>query len=63
MVSIRYRVTGIILVDVCWLAFIILFLAFYPAKFDFWQNVAAFLASGIIVAGIIALIWIKMIPV
>lgn len=55
------RVDRTILIGVCWLVFIVLYLAFNPAKFGFWQNVAAFLASGVIAVGSIALTWTKIV--
>lgn len=42
-----------------WLAFIVLFLAFFPANLDFWQNLAVFIASGSIMICIIAVLWIR----
>lgn len=41
-----------------WLAFIVLYLAFYGGTFTFWQSFAVFIASGAIVIAIIAVMWI-----
>jgi hypothetical protein len=53
------RVERTIIIGVCWLVFIVLYLAFNPAQLGFWQNVAAFLTSGIIAASSIAITWIQ----
>jgi len=53
------KVAGTVIVGVCWLSFIILFLAFFAGKFDFWQNLAVFIVSVIIAVGIVAVMWIK----
>jgi hypothetical protein len=63
MKSLRSRIAGTIIVGVCWLVFIILFLAFYSGNFGFWQNLAIFLVSAIIAVGMVAVMWIRMIPV
>ncbi len=59
MVSFATRVTGTIIVIFGWLAFIVLYLAFFAGNFDFWQKLAIFIASGAIVIGAIALMWIR----
>jgi len=59
MVSFGSRIAGTIIVGVGWLAFILLWLAFYAGNFDFWQNIAVLLASIIIAIGITAVMWIK----
>lgn len=59
MSSLGSRVAGTVLVGVFWFAFIVLFLAFYATNFDPWQKIAVFLASGAIVAGVVAVFWIK----
>jgi len=42
-----------------WLAFIVLYLAFFGGSFDFWQKLAIFIASGAIVIAAVAVIWIR----
>jgi len=42
-----------------WLAFIVLYLAFFAGSFDFWQKLAIFIASGAIVIAAVAVIWIR----
>lgn len=59
----RSRIAGSVIVGVSWFVFIILFLAFYAGNFDFWQNTAIFLASLITAIGIVAVMWIRMIPI
>jgi hypothetical protein len=54
------RVERTIKIGVCWLVFTVLYLAFNPAQLGFWQNVAAFIASGIIATCSIALMWTKV---
>jgi len=53
------RVAGTVIVGVGWLAFILIWLAFYAGNFDFWQNLAVLLVSVIVAIGIVAVIWIK----
>ncbi|MGA2766980.1 MAG: hypothetical protein ABSF24_01515 [Candidatus Bathyarchaeia archaeon] len=53
------RVAGTVIVGVGWLAFILIWLAFYAGNFDFWQNLAMLLVSVIVAIGIVAVIWIK----
>ena len=57
--SMGTRIAGTILVGVFWFAFIVLYLAFFAAAFDFWQKLAIFLASGAIAGGLIAVFWVK----
>lgn len=59
MTSLGTRVAGTVLVGAFWLAFIVLYLAFFAGNLDFWQKLAVFIASGAIVTGIVAVIWIK----
>ena len=59
MRSFGSRVAGTIIVGVGWLAFILLWLAFYAGDFGFWQNLAVFLASVIVAIGITAVMWVK----
>jgi len=59
MNSLGMRVTGTIIIGVGWLAFIVLYLAFFATDFSFWQKLAVFIASGAITAGIVALMWIR----
>jgi len=59
MNSLGSRVAGTVIAGAFWLAFIVLYLAFFAGNFDFWQRLAIFVASGSIVCGIIAAMWIK----
>ncbi len=61
MGSLKTRIASTVAVLFGWLIFVISFLAFYPTGFDFWQNLAFFLVSGLIAFGIIAIIWLSMI--
>jgi hypothetical protein len=54
------RVDKTIIIGASWIVFVALFLAFNPAKLGFWQNIGAFIASGAIVSGLIALTWTKI---
>ncbi len=63
MVSLRARIFGTLAVVMGWLITTILFTAFYPTGFDFWQNLAVFIVSALIVFTIVALIWITMVPI
>jgi hypothetical protein len=59
MVSLGTRVAGTVAVVFGWLAFVVLYLAFFADGFDFWQKTAVFIASGAIVLGAITLMWIR----
>ena len=59
MNSLGTKIAGTIIVCVCWLAFVILFLAFFAGNFDLFQNLGIFIVSLIIAIGIVAVIWIK----
>jgi len=59
MTSFGSRVAGTIIVGVAWLAFTILFLAFFAGNFDLIQNLAIFAVSIIVAIAIIAVMWIK----
>jgi hypothetical protein len=61
MDSFGARVSGTVVVIFGWLAFVVLYLAFFAASFDFWQKLAIFVASGAIVLGAIALMWLSWI--
>jgi uncharacterized membrane protein YhdT len=63
MVSLRARISGTLALVVGWLITTILFTAFYPTGFDFWQNLAVFIVSALIVFTIVAIIWITMMPI
>jgi hypothetical protein len=63
MVSLRARIFGTLALVVGWLIATILFTAFYPTGFDFWQNLAVFIVSALIVLTIVALLWITMVPI
>jgi hypothetical protein len=53
------RISATVAVIVGWLAFIVLYLAFFVGNFYFWQKLSVFIASGAIILGIIAIVWIK----
>jgi hypothetical protein len=53
------RVAGTIVALFGWLAFIVLYLAFFAGEFDAWKKLAIFIASGAIVIAIVAVIWVK----
>jgi hypothetical protein len=59
MKSFGSRVAGTMTVGVGWIVFILLWLAFYAGNFDFWQNLAVFLASVIVAIGITAVMWVE----
>lgn len=59
MNSLGSRAAGTVIIGAFWLAFIVLFLAFFAASFDFWQKLAIFVASGAIVGGLISAMWVK----
>lgn len=59
MGSFGSKIAGTILAAACWLAFIVLYLAFFAGTFDFWQKLAVFIASGAIVLGVIAVLWVR----
>jgi hypothetical protein len=52
------RIAGTVVAFLGWLAFIVLYLAFYGGNFTFWQSLAVFIASGAIVIAVIAVMWI-----
>jgi len=57
--NIGNRVVGTVVAFFGWLAFVVLYLAFYAPNFSFWQSLAVFIASGSIVIIIVAALWIK----
>jgi phosphate starvation-inducible membrane PsiE len=59
MNSLSSRIIGTIVAFFGWLAFVVLYLAFFAGGLDFWQKFAVFLASGAIVVCIIAVVWIR----
>jgi hypothetical protein len=59
MDSLGAKVAGTVVTVFGWLAFIVLFLAFYTGGLTFWQNLAIFIASGAIVIAIISVLWIR----
>ncbi len=59
MNNIGNRVVGTVVAFFGWLAFVVLYLAFYAPNFNFWQSLAVFIASGSIVIAIVAVLWIK----
>lgn len=62
MNSIVSRIAVTFISGISWLAFVILFLAFFSGNFDVWQNIAVILVSALIALAIVALTWIRMIP-
>ena len=52
------RIGATIIIGVLWLAFQILWLAFWAGEFNIWQNIAVFLASILIAGAIVAVLWI-----
>ncbi|MCK4424989.1 hypothetical protein KAU93_04815 [Candidatus Bathyarchaeota archaeon] len=59
MNSLGTRAAGTVMLNACWLTFIVIYLAFFAGDMDFWQKLAIFIASGTIVGGITAFMWIK----
>ena len=59
MNSMRNRTAGTVIAFFGWLAFIVLYLAFFAGNMDFWQKLSVFIASGAIVTAIIAVLWIR----
>ena len=62
MSSLSSKIAITVITGIAWLAFVILFLAFYAGKFDIWQNIAILLVSALIALGMVAVAWIRMIP-
>ena len=52
-----WRVSLSIIMCVGWLIFLILWLFFYAANFDVYQNIAIFLVSLLIVGGVLGASW------
>jgi hypothetical protein len=63
MNSVISRIAITFITGISWLAFVILFLAFYSGNFDVWQNIAVILVSTLIALAIVALTWIRMISI
>lgn len=61
MNTISSKIATTVTTGIAWLAFTILFLAFYAGDFDIWQNIAILLVSALIAMGIVAVTWIQMI--
>lgn len=59
MKSLGLKTAGTVILGAGWLTFIVLFLAFFAGNMDFWQKVAIFIASGAIVGGLTAVMWIR----
>jgi hypothetical protein len=57
--QLRGRVAATVIAFFGWLAFIVLYLAFFAGGLDFWQKLAVFIASGSILIAIIAVAWIQ----
>ena len=53
----RWRVALSILVGIGWLIFLIIWLAFYAADFNVYQNIAIFLVSILAIAAILGPAW------
>ncbi|MGB9133997.1 MAG: hypothetical protein WCC63_00190 [Candidatus Bathyarchaeia archaeon] len=62
MNSLSSKIAITVITGIAWLAFVILFLAFYAGNFDIWQNIAILLVSALIALGMVAVAWIRMIP-
>jgi hypothetical protein len=60
MNSLGTKIAGTIIAAACWLASIVIYLAFFANGFDFWQRFAVFIASGAVVFAIIAVLWVKL---
>ncbi len=56
--GIASRVAVSIVVGVAWLAFLIIFLAFYADRFSVYQNLAVFLVSVLVVGAILCPMWV-----
>ncbi|MBX5328716.1 MAG: hypothetical protein QHH18_05680 [Candidatus Bathyarchaeota archaeon] len=61
MNSLGSKVAATVIIGVGWLAFIVLYLAFFAGGLDFWQKLAILISSGAIACGAVALMWIKWI--
>jgi hypothetical protein len=61
MGSLSSKIAVTLITGIAWLAFIILFLAFYAGRFDVWQNIAILLVSTLVALGMVAVTWIRMI--
>lgn len=59
MNSFGSRVAVTIVLGASWLAFIVLYLAFFAENMDILQKAAVFVASGAIVIGVISALWAK----
>jgi hypothetical protein len=53
------RIAGTVVAVLGWFAFIVLYLAFFAGNLTFWQSLAVFIASGVIVLAIVAVAWIS----
>ena len=53
----RWRVALSIIMGVGWLAFLILWLAFYASDFNIYQNIAIVLVSILIMGGVLGAAW------
>ena len=59
MNSMGAKAAGTVAIMFGWLAIIVLYLAFFAGGFNFWQKLAVFVASGAVVIGIVAVMWIR----
>ncbi len=57
MPGFAWRVSASILLGCGWLAFLIIWLFFYAANWDVYQNLAILLVSIVIVIGVLAAMW------
>jgi hypothetical protein len=57
--NLQAKVIGTVIALFSWLAFIVVYLAFFAGDLDFWQKMAVFIASGSVLICIIAVMWIK----
>ena len=53
----HWRISLSIIVGVGWLVFLILWLFFYADRYSIYQNIAIFIASVLIVGGILGAAW------
>jgi len=53
------KIAGSVVAFLGWLAFIVIYLAFFTESFTFWQKLAVFIASGAILLAILIILWVK----
>lgn len=52
-----WRVSLSIIIAIGWLIFLFIWLFFYITNFSFWQNIAIFIVSILILAGVLGAAW------